>query len=79
MTGENRGGFGIVIGHGRWFRRWRETLPTWFEEMTVVIRIIRISLASQIFGAVRGAFIKKVVLYIFGGWQTIFKLGMLGS
>ena len=77
MTGEDGGGIGIMIGHGRRFRRWREVLLSRFQEMTVIIGIIRVSLASQIFVVIRGTFVEEAIFDIVRGGETGFKLGVL--
>ena len=45
--------------------------------MTVVVRVIRVSIASGIFTAIRAAFVEEVILDMFGGRETNFKLGVL--
>ena len=79
MTGEDGGGNGIMIGHRRRFRRWRGMLLSRFEEVTVIVGIIRVSLASQIFVVIRGAFVKEAIFDVVGGGETGFKLGVLGG
>lgn len=46
--------------------------------MTVIVRIIRVSIASRIFTSIRAAFVEEVILDLFGGRETSFKLGVLG-
>lgn len=79
MASEDWGGFDVVIRYGRWFRRRRGTLLSRFEEMTVVVWIVRVSLASQVFAIVRRAFVKEVIFDVFGSGEPGFKLGVLGG
>ena len=79
MAGGDRGGVEIVVKHRRRFRCWRETLLSRFEEMPVVVGIIRVSLATRLFVIFRGAFVKEVILDMLGGRETCFKLGVLGG
>ena len=66
-----------MVGHWRRLRRWRETLLSGFEEMTVVVRIIRVSIARRIFASICAAFVEEVILDMFGGRETSIKLGVL--
>ena len=80
MSGGSRGKIGIVIRQWRRFGRWRETMSSRFEEMTVIIGITGISLATQIFvTAVSRAFVKEVIFNACGGRETSFKLRVLGG
>ena len=79
MTGEDGGGTGVMIGYRRRFRRWREMLLSGFEEVTVIVGIIRVSLASQIFVVIRGAFVKEAIFIVVWGGETGLKLGVLGG
>lgn len=79
MACGDRGGFDVVVRQGGRFRRRRGTLPSRFEEMTVVVWIVRVSLAGQIFVIVCRAFVKEVVLSLFGREKPGFKLRILGG
>ena len=45
--------------------------------MTVVVRIIRVSIASRIFTAIRAAFVEEVIVDMSGDRKISFKLGIL--
>lgn len=81
MTGGHGGGVRIVVGHGRRFGRRREMLSGGFEEVPVIIGVIGVSLPSQIFAVIRGAFAftKEAIVKIFRGRETGFELGVLGG
>lgn len=79
MAGGHGRGIRIVIRHGRRFRRRREMLLGRLEEMPVIIRIIWVSLASQIFVVIHGTFAKEAIVKIFRGGETCLKLGVLGG
>lgn len=79
MAGGHGRGIRIVIRHGRRFRRRREMLSGRFEEVSVIVGIIWVSLASQIFVVIRGTFAKEAIFKGFRGGETCLKLGVLGS
>ena len=79
MSGEDGGGIDVVIRQRRRFRRWRKTLLGRFQKVTVIVGIIRVSLAGQIFVVIRGAFVKEAIFDVFGGRETSFKLRVLGG
>lgn len=50
-----------------------------FEKVPVIIGIVWVNLASQIFVVVGGAFAKEAIVKIFRGGETCLKLGVLGG
>ena len=50
-----------------------------FEEVTVIVGIIRISLSTHIFVLIRGALVKEVILASSGDGETGLELGVLSS
>ena len=79
MTGGDRGENGFLFRSGRRLRCWRETILGRLEEVTVIVGVIRVSFASQIFLSIRRSFVKEVIVNIFGGEETGLELGVLGG
>ena len=68
-----------MVGYGRRLGRWRETLLGRFKEMAVVVGVVWVSLASQIFNFIGGFFLKEIIFNMLGGGEACLKPRILGG